>query len=115
MILPKQYWTAGGEYILRGISLIAMKLRFLFILFGALSLRLFAQDGVERRRAELAEIQQVRAALDRKEKMLKEQIRQIKAGLDTTKSVSNVCPVHHTRMRKRRVPINYGMQLVRPK
>ena len=39
---------------------------------------------------------------------------ELQAGRDTTKGVSNVCPVHKAQMRIARAPIVYGLLMVRP-
>lgn len=91
-----------------------MKLTLLLLLFCALCVPARAQRNVERVREQLAEIQRIRAALVQKEKALREELKILEGALDTTESVSNICPVHSVKMQTKRVPIGYGMRAQSP-
>ena len=72
-----------------------------------------AESGADELRAQLEEIQGLRAALAKQEKEIYEKLEDLELGRDTTRGVSNICPVHKVEMQIKLVPIKYGLLLHR--
>src|SRR4051812_7193604 len=88
-----------------------------FIFYFALTLIASAepfQTAEMRLRAELKEIEQVRQTLKQREQEIAIRIKDIRAGRDTTAGISNICPVHKTKMGKVKVPIAFGVAMIKP-
>ncbi len=66
-------------------------------------------------REELKEIQRDLQTLTQRERELAVRLKELEAGRDTTKGVSNICPVHKTEMRIVRAPIYYGLHGYAPR
>ena len=60
-------------------------------------------------REELKEIQKEQQRLTQRHRELAARLKEFEAGRDTTKGVSNICPVHKSEMRIVRAPISYGL------